>query len=309
MYADTALERLDDLKREGSYRTFVTLNRHARRYPMATVKRDGGMYKDVQVWCSNDYLAMSQHPTVIAAMQDTAARYGAGAGGSRNIGGTHEEVALLEAEITDWFRKERALAFPTGYGSNDAALEAFSMIYPDLLIYSDALDHASMISGIRRNKNGRRVWRHNDLNHLEELLSADDPSTPKIIALESVYSMDGDTADLPGVIDLAHRYNALTYLDEVHAIGLYGEQGRGIADREGVLDRIDVIQGTMTKAIGVIGGFIAGPDWLVDAVRSFAPGFIFTTSMPPAVAAACRASIQIVRADDHARDLLQSRTA
>ena len=166
-----------------------------------------------------------------------------------------------------------------------------------------------MISGIRRNKNGRRVWRHNDLNHLEELLSADDPSTPKIIALESVYSMDGDTADLPGVIDLAHRYNALTYLDEVHAIGLYGEQGRGIADREGVLDRIDVIQGTMAKAIGVIGGFIAGPDWLADAVRSFAPGFIFTTSMPPAVAAACRASIQIVRADDHARDLLQSRTA
>lgn len=309
MYQEIAVARLNELRDSGNYRTFVTLNRCAGRYPVASVKRQGAIQENVQVWCSNDYLAMSQHPTVIAAMQKAAARYGVGSGGSRSIGGTHEEVAVLETEIADWFDKERALVFPTGYGSNDATLEALSIIYPGLLIYSDALNHASMISGIRRNKNGRRIWHHSDLAHLEELLAADKPDVPKVIALESVYSMDGDVADIAGIISLARRYNALTYMDEVHAIGLYGSQGRGIADSLGLLDQVDLIEGTMAKSIGVIGGFIAGRDWLVDAVRSFAPGFIFTTSIPPAVAAACRTSIRIVRSDDHARALLQARTA
>ena len=311
MYERHAKNLLDQLKDNGNYRTFISINRLMGKYPNAI--NEGTITtpakSSVEVWCSNDYLAMSQDSRVVQAMTEASQAYGAGSGGSRNIGGTNREIVALESEIADWFHKERSLVFPTGYSSNDATLEALSSIYPDAIIYSDELNHASMIAGIRRHKGLRRVFRHNDMSHLAALLAADDSSRPKIIACESVYSMDGDKADIAGIVALARKYNALTYLDEVHAIGMYGDQGRGIASQEGLLEEIDLIQGTMAKSIGVIGGFIAGRDWLVDAIRSFAPGFIFTTALPPAIVAACRRSIDIVRSDSRPRTQLHENTA
>ncbi|KOT49535.1 MULTISPECIES: 5-aminolevulinate synthase [Streptomyces] len=309
MYESYLAEKLDKLRRDGQYRTFTEINRHANAYPKATRRAADGRSQQVTVWCSNDYLGMSQHPKVVEAMHRAIDEYGAGSGGSRNIGGTHAHYSALEASLAEWHHKEAALVFPTGYSSNDATLRCLLRLLPDPIVLSDELNHASIINGICSTKAERKTFRHNDVAHLEELLAGQPLDRPKIVVFESVYSMDGDVAPIEEIVKLAHEFNALTYLDEVHAIGMYGPRGAGIAADLNVDHFVDIIQGTMAKAIGVIGGYITGSTTLIDAVRSFASGFIFTTSLPPAVVAACHASVEHLKTSAAERDALQSKTA
>jgi len=281
---------LEGVRREGRYRIFADLERDAARPPYAR-SRDGSDCRDVVVWCSNDYLGMGRHPLVIDAMVKTARRTGTGAGGTRNISGNSHAVVALEAELADLHRKDAALVFSSGYVANEAALGTIGRLLPNCLILSDEKNHASMIAGIRASGAEKRIFRHNDLDHLEVLLRQTGQLRPKVIAFESLYSMDGDIAPISRICDLAAKFRAITYLDEVHAVGLYGARGAGIAERDGVMDRIDVIEGTLAKGFGVVGGYIAADAVICDAIRTAAPSFIFTTAMPPAVAAAARQSV------------------
>ena len=292
---------LDCLHEEGRYRTFIDIARTRGHFPHALWHRPDGAEQKVTVWCGNDYLGMGQHPAVLAAMHEAIDAVGAGSGGTRNISGTTIYHKRLEAELADLHRKEAALVFTSAYIANDATLSTLRTLFPGLIIYSDRLNHASMIEGVRRGGGEKRIFRHNDLDHLRELLAADDPAAPKLIAFESLYSMDGDFGRIAEICDLAAEYRALTYLDEVHAVGMYGPRGGGVAEREGVMARIDIINGTLAKAFGVFGGYIAASAKMVDAVRSYAPGFIFTTSLPPAVAAGAAASVAHLKADGSLR--------
>ncbi|WP_054009132.1 5-aminolevulinate synthase [Cypionkella psychrotolerans] len=300
---DTAIGRLHD---EGRYRTFIDIERRKGAYPHAIWRKLDGTEADITVWCGNDYLGMGQHPVVLAAMHEALDATGAGSGGTRNISGTTVYHNQLEAELADLHGKEAALVFTSAYIANDATLSTLPKLFPGLIIYSDALNHASMIEGVRRNGGAKRVFRHNDVAHLRELLAADDPATPKLIAFESIYSMDGDFGPIKAICDLADEFNALTYIDEVHAVGMYGPRGAGVAERDGLMGRIDIINGTLAKAYGVFGGYIAATAKMVDAVRSYAPGFIFTTSLPPAVAAGAAASVRYLKTAQHLRDAQQT---
>ncbi|MDZ4311262.1 MAG: 5-aminolevulinate synthase [Cypionkella sp.] len=300
---DTAIGRLHD---EGRYRTFIDIERRKGAYPHAVWRKPDGTEADITVWCGNDYLGMGQHPVVLAAMHEALDATGAGSGGTRNISGTTVYHNQLEAELADLHGKEAALVFTSAYIANDATLSTLPKLFPGLIIYSDALNHASMIEGVRRNGGAKRVFRHNDVAHLRELLAADDPAIPKLIAFESIYSMDGDFGPIKAICDLANEFNALTYIDEVHAVGMYGPRGAGVAERDGLMGRIDIINGTLAKAYGVFGGYIAATAKMVDAVRSYAPGFIFTTSLPPAVAAGAAASVRYLKTAQHLRDAQQT---
>lgn len=300
---------LDRLREEGRYRVFAELERIVGAFPRARLHRDGKTPRDVTVWCSNDYLAMGQHPAVVEAMQAAIGAQGSGAGGTRNISGTNTLHASLERELAQLHAKDAALVFTSGYVANETTLQTLGAMLPGCELYSDAFNHASMIAGIRHSGAVRKIFRHNDVAHLEELLAAADPKTPKIVAFESVYSMDGDVSPIGEICDVAHRYNALTYLDEVHAVGMYGERGAGVAERDGVLDKVDIVQGTLAKAFGVVGGYIASTAATVDFVRSCGAGFIFTTSLPPAIAAAALASVRLVSGSTDLRVRHQERAA
>ncbi len=300
---DTAIDRLHE---EGRYRTFIDIERKRGQYPHATWTQEDGSEKPITVWCGNDYLGMGQHPVVLAAMHEAIDATGAGSGGTRNISGTTVYHKQLEAELADLHRKESALLFTSAYIANDATLSTLPKLFPGLIIYSDALNHASMIEGVRRNGGAKRIFRHNDLDHLRELLAADDPAAPKLIAFESIYSMDGDFAPIAAICDLADEFGALTYIDEVHAVGMYGPRGGGVAERDGLMGRIDIINGTLAKAYGVMGGYIAASAKMCDAIRSYAPGFIFTTSLPPAVAAGAAASVAHLKTDQTLREQHQT---
>lgn len=297
-FLDQSLNRLHD---EGRYRTFIDIVRDKGNFPHATWHRPDGTDAPVTVWCGNDYLGMGQHPAVLNAMHEALDATGAGSGGTRNISGTTVYHKRLEDELANLHGKESTLLFTSAYIANDATLSTLPKLFPDLIIYSDALNHASMIEGIRRNGGSKRIFRHNDLAHLRELLEADGPKVPKLIAFESIYSMDGDFAPIAEICDLADEFNALTYLDEVHAVGMYGARGAGVAERDRLMHRIDIINGTLAKAYGVMGGYIAASVKLCDAIRSYAPGFIFTTSLPPAVAAGAAASVAHLKSDKDLR--------
>ncbi|MGD1884266.1 MAG: 5-aminolevulinate synthase [Paracoccaceae bacterium] len=299
---DDALSRLHE---EGRYRTFIDIERTKGHFPHAVWTRPDGTEQPVTVWCGNDYLGMGQHSVVLDAMHEAIDATGAGSGGTRNISGTTVYHKRLEAELADLHQKEASLLFTSAYIANDATLSTLPKLFPGLIIYSDELNHASMIEGVRRNGGAKRVFKHNDLDHLRQLLAADRPDAPKVIAFESIYSMDGDFGPIREICDLADEFGALTYLDEVHAVGMYGPRGAGVAEREGLLARVDIINGTLAKAYGVMGGYIAASEKMCDAVRSYAPGFIFTTSLPPAVAAGAAASVAYLKTAHELRDAHQ----
>ncbi|OIQ42327.1 MAG: 5-aminolevulinic acid synthase [Roseobacter sp. MedPE-SWde] len=296
---DAAIDRLHE---EGRYRTFIDIERKNGQFPHAVWTRPDGSSQDITVWCGNDYLGMGQNPAVLQAMHEAIDATGAGSGGTRNISGTTVYHKRLEAELADLHGKEAALLFTSAYIANDATLSTLPKLFPGLIIYSDALNHASMIEGVRRNGGAKRVFRHNDVAHLRELLEADDPAAPKLIAFESVYSMDGDFGPIKEICDLADEFGALTYIDEVHAVGLYGPRGGGVTERDNLAHRIDIINGTLAKAYGVMGGYIAASAKMCDAIRSYAPGFIFTTSLSPAVAAGAAASVAYLKVHPELRE-------
>ncbi len=303
---DSAIERLHS---EGRYRVFIDILRNKGAYPNARCFAGHNGPKPITVWCSNDYLAMGQHPKVIAAMEEALHDVGAGSGGTRNIGGNTHYHIQLEQELADLHGKDGALLFTSGYVSNDATLSTLAKILPGCVIFSDELNHASMIAGIRNSGADKKVFRHNDVEHLEELLAETDPALPKLIAFESVYSMDGDVAPIHAICDLAEKYNALTYIDEVHAVGMYGPRGGGITDRDEAAHRIDIIEGTLGKAFGVMGGYIAADTRIIDVIRSYAPGFIFTTSLSPVLVAGVLASVRHLKASSVEREGQQAAAA
>jgi 5-aminolevulinate synthase len=300
---------VQQVRAEGRYRVFADLKRHRGAFPRATWTREDGSETEIVVWCSNDYLGQGQNPVVIEAMHEAIDATGTGSGGTRNISGTTHYHVELEQELADLHGKESALLFTSGYVSNEATLSTLYKILPGLIIFSDELNHASMISGIRNGGGARHIFRHNDLAHLEQLLAAADPAAPKLIAFESVYSMDGDISDIPGTVALAKKYGAMTYIDEVHAIGMYGPRGGGVAERDGMMDQIDIIEATLGKAFGVMGGYIAADAVICDAIRSYASGFIFTTSLPPALTAGALASVRYLKEHDELRQRHQERAA
>ena len=303
---DQAIERLHD---EGRYRVFIDILRNKGAYPNARCFAGHNGPKPITVWCSNDYLAMGQHPKVVAAMEEALHDVGAGSGGTRNIGGNTHYHIELERELADLHGKQGALLFTSGYVSNDATLSTLARVLPGCVIFSDELNHASMIAGIRNSGCEKKVFRHNDLDHLEALLAETDPRLPRLIAFESVYSMDGDVAPIHAICDLADKYNALTYIDEVHAVGMYGPRGGGISDRDDAADRITIIEGTLGKAFGVMGGYIAADTRIIDVIRSYAPGFIFTTSLSPVLVAGVLASVRHLKDSSEERDAQQRHAA
>ncbi|GAB5481466.1 MAG: 5-aminolevulinate synthase [Parasphingorhabdus sp.] len=295
-------QAIDRLHSEGRYRVFIDILRNKGTFPNARCFAHHNGPKPVTVWCSNDYLAMGQHPDVISAMEEALHDVGAGSGGTRNIGGNTHYHVQLESELADLHGKSGALLFTSGYVSNEATLSTLTKILPGCIIFSDELNHASMIAGIKNSGCEKRVFRHNDLEHLEELLAAEDPDAPKLIAFESIYSMDGDVAPLHAICDLADKYNALTYCDEVHAVGMYGNHGGGISERDAAADRITIIEGTLAKAVGVMGGYITADQKIIDVIRSYAPGFIFTTSLSPVLVAGALASVRHLKKSNAERD-------
>jgi 5-aminolevulinate synthase len=302
-------DAVDALRQEKRYRVFADIERIAGRFPKALFRDTADNAREITIWCSNDYLGMGQHPKTIAAMQDAAEKLGVGAGGTRNISGTNRPLVELERSLADLHRKESALVFTSGFVSNEAAISTIARLLPDCVIFSDQLNHASMIQGVRQSGMQKHIFRHNDMKHLRDLLAATDRHRPKLIVFESVYSMDGDVAPIAEICDLAAEFGALTYIDEVHAVGMYGPRGGGISDRENLMDRIDVIEGTLAKGFGVMGGYIAANKAIIDAVRSYAPEFIFTTALPPALCAAARASIEHLKTSNFERSQHQAQVA
>ena len=305
-YGHIFKDNLAKLKREGRYRVFADILRQQGDFPTAVHHTTNGT-RPITVWCSNDYLCMGQNPKVLAAMKGAIDRAGAGSGGTRNISGTHHFHIELERELADLHGKEAALLFTSGFVSNEATLSTLARLLPGCIFFSDELNHASMIEGMRHSGAEKRIYRHNDMAHLDELLKAAPPNAPKIICFESVYSMEGDFGQIGKICDLAERYGAMTYLDEVHGVGLYGQRGGGVAERDGVMHRVDIIEGTLAKAFGVMGGYITGTSAIVDCVRSFAAGFIFTTSLPPAIAAGALAAVRHLKESNVEREGMQER--